>query len=169
MANDDVLRRLRGAGLRPGGPVPGAIGLDINERQLLDRITNSNDAQVAIAKQQLQMNEKQFAANMAGQEIAHAQWLLVYAADIFKFCVQSGVTNDDVYHQARNHILRVFADEPDAGTTRVGVAPQPLRVEEARKELEARGHEQPYEGRHVAADTAEREPVGGFVEHEPAE
>lgn len=88
--NSDVLRRLKNAGLRPGGPSPEAAALDADERDLIGRIASSNDAQVAMAKQQLRFNQQTFDANLRSQEIAQAQWTLVFTADLYKFLVERG-------------------------------------------------------------------------------
>lgn len=106
--HDDVIRTLRNSGLRPAMP-----SIDPAERELVHRIANGNDAQVALAKQQMAMNERQLAANERNQEVAQAQWTLVYASDLYKFhrqCEKDGVNFDaEIDAELRAHILRVFA------------------------------------------------------------
>lgn len=163
---DDVIRRLRAAGISPGMRQPGAsLTLDPNERALIDRITNSNDAQVALAKQQMTMNFKQFEANERNQEIAQAQWLLVYAADIFKFCVANAVSTR-LGKAAEATILRALED--DGRTANVPYVSEAVsrRLQDAREAVKDLGHEQ-------AFDASAEGNVGGFVErvveHEPTE
>lgn len=158
---DDVVRRLRAAGINP----PGSLGLDVNDRALIDRITNANDAQVALAKQQMRINDRQLTSNERNQEIAQAQWLLVYAADIFKFCVANAAATR-LGKAAEATILRALED--DGRTANVPYVPEAVsrRLQDAREAVKDLGHEQ-------AFDASAEGNVGGFVErvveHEPTE